>query len=372
MTIKELVKISNGLFTKNLVNKNLSNKNINNTEFVFKNPIDFIINKNEKWCIIGDEKYNFLRIIKGDFFLFNSSNGSGNGNGNGNSIREYPIKLQDSKFNIDLLKFVNNNYGKSAFGSNTNGGFTHLGARYEFFKDFEIDENLVNFIINKSYNSRDKSIDETKLNYLLSNLKLFELKDKFINSLSNGQFRRARICKSLYSHPNLLLIDDPFLGLDPIAKELVSNVLNNSVSSIEGGNLIDGLCIGLRIQDDIPEWIENVAIVNKDGLFKKGHKLELTNDLQKLKDEYHDRNFQIQSKIIKEFQPSLINNSGGGSNNNSTLSTDAKNENIIEMNGVDVIYKGKHIIKDLKWQVKNGEKWHIRGKNGSVNWIYIT
>ena len=61
-----------------------------------------------------------------------------------------------------------------------------------------------------NYNTQHTSISQEFVNELLDYFKLQHLKHKWINSLSNGQLRRARIAKSLINKPKLLIIDDPF------------------------------------------------------------------------------------------------------------------------------------------------------------------
>ena len=86
--------------------------------------------------------------------------------------------------------------------------------------------------------------------------------------------RRARIAKSLVSKPSLLIIDDPFLGLDPGATEMVSDSLNR-VSQLLGASVV----LGLRVQDDIPNWINSIAYVDETGLKVSGPKEETLQQL---------------------------------------------------------------------------------------------
>lgn len=326
-----LVKIIDGLFYRTSSRGKLCSP-------VFSHRINFSLPKNSKFAIVGDSsKTDFLSILTNKYISESIES------------RKYPESLNNTNFHTKLLKFVNNgSWGHGAHDSS--GGFTHLSSRYEFFKDFEIDERLENFISDQSYNSNIK-FDEHKVNKLIQSLKLDSLKGQFITTLSNGQFRRARIAKELYKSPNILCIDDPFLGLDPYATETVDSVLKQTSLDKEIDSTI---VIGLRIQDEIPEWIEDVVIVDRNqGIVKQGKKSELHSDLNRLKEEFYQRHYSLKERIeqnLKNFKDTF----------------DAKSEDfIIDMNNVNIKYQGKPIIKDLNWKVKDGEKWHIRGKNGS-------
>lgn len=333
--MSQLVKLNRAIFHQSL---GFGKKPIQ----IFKNPIDFSILKKEKWAIVGDSnKTRFLETLSGSYLPAKPSQ------------RTYPASLNDPHFNVELLKFVNN--GSFGYGAqDKSGGFTHLSSRYEFFKDLEVDISVRDFITSKSQNSAAK-VDNDKLGYLSHRLDLEGLEDKFITTLSNGQFRRARIAKVLYKDPALLLIDDPFLGLDPVSTERVSKVLNDINSTKQDPATVS---IGLRIQDSIPDWVEKVAIVDSTGITHQGSKKALSDELAKLKDEFYSHHNavknqvsrQIDIKVPEDLQKEL---------------KDHKDDNIIEMNDVSVKYKGVPVIQGLNWVVKEGEKWHIRGRNGS-------
>lgn len=306
---------------------------------VFSSQLNFTLKPKSKIAVIGDSsKTDFLSVLSNKFISHPVNS------------RTYPASLKDPNFQTRLLRFVNNgSWGHGAHDSS--GGFTHLSSRYEFFKDLEVDELVKDFIADKSYNSNIK-YDELKVDNQINNLKLNGLKGQFITTLSNGQFRRARIAKELYKEPSILCIDDPFLGLDPFATKTVNEVLKKTASDL---NIKTTLVLGLRIQDEIPDWIEDIVIVNNNGIFKFGKKNDLLNDLLNLKNEFNERHNLLKLKIKNELK----------SYSNLFINNEKNNKSIISMKNVNVIYKGIPIIKNLNWDVKEGEKWHIIGRNGS-------
>ncbi len=332
----ELVKLTNALFHDP---QGYGKKAIQ----IFKNPLNLTIRKNEKWAIVGDSnKTNLLRVLSGSY-LPNTAHS-----------RSYPESLYNTKFSAELLKFVNNgNWGYGA--SDKTGGFTHLSSRYEFFKDLEVDITTKDFIASRSVNS-NTPYDPAKIDKLARKLYLVGLEDKFLTTLSNGQFRRARIAKVLYREPSLLLIDDPFLGLDPVATRRVSEVLDEIASSKKEPSTT--VTLGLRVQDKLPAWIEKVAIVNKNGITHQGLKKDLEGELKRIKEEFYEHHEQVLRRMSKQISISVPER----------LREDMEvhaEDNIIEMDNVSVKYKGVPVIKNLHWKVKEGEKWHIKGRNGS-------
>lgn len=307
---------------------------------VFSSPLTFDLKPKSKIAVVGDfHKTDFLSVLANKYISKPPNS------------RTFPASLSDPNFKTQLLRFVNNgSWGHGAHDSS--GGFTHLSSRYEFFKDLEVDELVQDFISDQSYNSNIE-YNKEKVHKLIHNLNLFGLQGQFITTLSNGQFRRARIAKELYREPSVLCIDDPFLGLDPFATNTVNEVLKKTSFD---ENIKTTIVLGLRVQDDVPDWIEDIVIVNKNGIVKQGKRIDLIDDLNKLKQKFVENHKKLMTKIENN-----LNN-----NNNLLSSTNySTEEKIIEMENTNITYKGVPIIKDLNWVVKSGEKWHIRGRNGS-------
>ena len=157
----------------------------------------------------------------------------------------------------------------------------HMSARYESYSfkgvlEMSDDTNSVwNYVTGlNNFNTQHRDVDIPYINHLLTLFNLTHHQKKWINSLSNGQMRRARIAKSLMSKPRLLIIDDPFLGLDPSNTEKVSQALSNVHE-----NLGTSMILGLRPQDDVPKWIQNIVFVDEEGISLIGPLAEVSNKL---------------------------------------------------------------------------------------------
>jgi len=76
----------------------------------------------------------------------------------------------------------------------------------------------------------DKSKSEDEVNRLLQLFDLEEYKDILIENLSHGIKQRVVIALSLFHDPDVIVIDEPMVGLDPKTSKLVKMVLKESVN----------------------------------------------------------------------------------------------------------------------------------------------
>ncbi len=66
---------------------------------------------------------------------------------------------------------------------------------------------------------------EKKLDYWLKRFGIFEYKDKKIKELSKGNQQKVQFISAIIHEPKLLILDEPFSGLDPINVELFKDVI---------------------------------------------------------------------------------------------------------------------------------------------------
>jgi molybdate transport system ATP-binding protein len=160
-----------------------------------------------------------------------------------------------------------------------------------------------------------------------SRLGIAELRRLSFIKLSNGQTRRARIARALLAHPEMLVLDEPFVGLDADGRREV-NLLLRSLAA-DGTRLVL-----ITPAEAVPDWVTHVIqLVDRRVTFAGPRK-------------------DYESPRSKKAEPAAE-------------ATTARGEPVVELTNVNVVYGGTPILKDVTWTVRAGERWAVLGPNGS-------
>jgi molybdate transport system ATP-binding protein len=171
-------------------------------------------------------------------------------------------------------------------------------------------------------------ISEDRLESVTKRLGIAALRSLSFIKLSNGQTRRARIAKALLSHPEILILDEPFVSLDVDGRREVRDLLARL--NEEGTRLIL-----ITAPEAIPEWVTHV--------------LQLT-----------DRRVTFRAPR-EDFRPPEPSTSVLPH----PLADHSTAEPVIVLKNVTVSHGGKPILRDITWTVRAGERWAVLGPNGS-------
>ena len=166
-----------------------------------------------------------------------------------------------------------------------------------------------------------------------------EMLDKHLVLLSSGELRRFQLVKALLSQPRVLILDNPFIGLDASTRTLLRELLERMIRAIS----LQVILVLSRV-DEIPSFITHVVPV--EGLVC-GNKIE--------------RNaFLCEAKNAEDMKMDVTENLHHLDSMN-----DCCQEEVIRLNKVTIRYGERTILKDLDWVVHRGEKWALTGDNGS-------
>ena len=145
-------------------------------------------------------------------------------------------------------------------------GIKYLPQEPSIFQNLSVYENLLG-LAELSFKTKEdienfitKSIDEFNLSEILNHKG---------RQLSGGQRRKVEIARTLAANPKIILLDEPFAGIDPIAIDEIKQVL----MKLKNKN------IGILITDhnvrEALEICDNAIVINNGSIIAKGNKESL-------------------------------------------------------------------------------------------------
>ncbi|MBK6977062.1 MAG: ATP-binding cassette domain-containing protein [Cytophagaceae bacterium] len=159
------------------------------------------------------------------------------------------------------------------------------------------------------------------------------LLDRKLTSLSNGETRRTLIAYALLHKPDVLLLDNPFTGLDIESRATLKTIL---------GNLKNTQVVLAENPADFPENFENIIWMDAGNIKFEGLLSRFSaNEYIQKKDIKIPEGIYCLHNTIENFDFAIKLVSG------------------------KVKYGEKIVLDQVNWEVKKGDKWALTGPNGS-------
>ena len=170
-----------------------------------------------------------------------------------------------------------------------NVNFGYLPEERGIYPKTKIIEQLMYFAELKGMKKQEAA---KEIDYWLKRLKVEEYKELQAEKLSKGNQQKIQFITAILNNPELIVLDEPFSGLDPINTELLKEVI---IELVQKGKYI---IMSRHQMSSIEEFCKDVVIINKGKTVLKGN-------LKKIKDEYPSKRLEINvdsdiSKYINE------------------------------------------------------------------------
>ena len=103
-------------------------------------------------------------------------------------------------------------------------GMGYLPQEESIFRKLTVEQNLMAILETTAMNKRER---KARCEELLTQFGIEHVAKQLALTLSGGEKRRLTIARSLVTNPSLLMLDEPFSGVDPIAVYDVQQIIQN-------------------------------------------------------------------------------------------------------------------------------------------------
>jgi len=271
--------------------------------------VDWQINNGENWLLDGESgsgKTSLVKIIAGQEnenvkFSFHENS----------SLLPKAIYIENW-YQFKNLEGVANFYYQQRY--------TSLQAKDTHTVNVE----LINY--GEAYN-----LDFGKVEALLEALGFSSLRRSTLIELSSGEHKKLQLVKALWLRPQLLILDQPYTGLDALSRQNLNQLLD-------------------QIAD---EGVQYVLISNEKELPSTINRFAtIANGMLSVSDQRTSNSIQLEK--VKKAIPYFLREASAYTSTN-----------LITLTNVNVSYGEKQVLKNINWTVNAGEKWLLQGHNGS-------
>lgn len=270
------------------------------------------------------------RIFYGENWLLGGKSGSGK-----TSLAKAIAGLEKYSGGIEINFDPSSQLPKQVVFVSSWYQFTNLEGDRNFYyqqrynKHQQNDTLTVHSELLKFAEEEDLNIED--VNYYLDLFGFSNAKNTQLIELSSGENKKIQLIKALWLKPQLLIIDQPYTGLDAASRKNLNQVFDDHTN--QGLHLIL-----ISNDDELPSCINRFAEIKDGDLTIVNSKEEITKEESR----------------VKKALPYFLQQA-----------PDTSADSMVRMNNVNVKYGDKQVLHNISWEVKAGEKWLLQGPNGS-------
>lgn len=263
-------------------------------------------------------------------------------------VGRHPLLMHDPDYDFSPSQktMVSDNIKYITFRDSYGGDNDRTYFLQQRWNQLEIDENtpIVKDKLEEAYQMAGEDTPERRAlqQHIYELFHMQHLMDKYTILLSSGELRKFKLASTLFSEPRVLIMDNPFIGLDAETRDQLKELLK-TLSSERALQII----LVLSKSDDIPDFITHVVEV-KD--MKVLPKVTLA--------EYLASRETVPAHVLSpEMEQAIVDQPYSD--------REYHTQEVVKMNKVRIQYGERIILNDLDWTVMNGERWALSGQNGA-------
>ncbi|MBN1577379.1 MAG: LPS export ABC transporter ATP-binding protein [Chitinispirillaceae bacterium] len=117
----------------------------------------------------------------------------------------------------------NKNISRKPMYKRARMGIGYLPQEPSIFRKLSVGDNVMSILEHQRMSAKDR---KRRMKQLLEELHVAHLEKNLAYTLSGGERRRVEIARAMAIHPDFILLDEPFAGVDPIAVEDIQSIVH--------------------------------------------------------------------------------------------------------------------------------------------------
>ena len=109
-----------------------------------------------------------------------------------------------------------------------------------------------------------KSEALTNISKLLNRLEITEYENRKLETLSKGNQQKVQLAATLVANPDIVILDEPFSGLDPVNSQILKDVVNELIADVKI------VIFSSHQMSYVEEFCDNIAIINSGEVVLSG------------------------------------------------------------------------------------------------------
>jgi len=188
----------------------------------------------------------------------------------------------------------------------------------------------------------DDCLDPDTAHAMIARFELEYILDRAFRKLSTGESRKVMIIRALSCKPQLLLLDEPFDGLDADTLAMLQGYLNELVTKVP-------MVLILNRFDEIPEFVTHIAYMDQG---------ELQHQVTKSDQDAYDNLYQL-----LHIKTSDLNIPEAEAE--SAIAKLPMDQPLVKLTDLTIKYDDFKLIDQLNWTIERNQHWQLSGPNGS-------
>lgn len=234
---------------------------------------------------------------------------------------------------------------------------THPNLKKDFFTSEE------KSLVTSGIEDRKTILQEAKLleeNHAVQLCGVKKVLERGLKYMSTGEIRRVMLARALYSNKKILLVSNPFDGLDVESRKILINFFEQA--STAPSQEFPKLIFFAERWQEIPSTVTDVIEFSNNEISFNGSRTEYEKKLSQNSESQNQNN-----EKDKEFLTQTIPQNS----EEKETSKQAVAEILVQMNNVNVGWGENHVLRNLSWTLYKGEHYLIKGPNGSGKTTFL-